>query len=128
MHRLFFRPILQQYVLDASVNGLYICVHAIGEDANRKSLDMFEHVSKTIKDAFAGAVNLDNNEGAQEDKDAVDFRFRIEHAQHIHPTDIGRFSSLGVIASMQMSHLADDGRWATDYIGKCIISYMVSFC
>jgi predicted amidohydrolase YtcJ len=46
-----------------------------------------------------------------------DLRFRIEHAQHIAPEDIARFGKLGVIASMQMTHLADDGRWATNAIG-----------
>lgn len=45
------------------------------------------------------------------------FRFRIEHAQHIAPNDIARFGTLGVIASLQMSHLADDGCWATNAIG-----------
>ncbi len=37
---------------------------------------------------------------------------RTEHAQHLSPTAIDRFSRLGVIPSMQPAHVADDGRWA----------------
>ena len=46
-----------------------------------------------------------------------DRRFRIEHAQHLAVTDIPRFRSLGVIASMQPYHAIDDGRWAEMVIG-----------
>jgi hypothetical protein len=46
-----------------------------------------------------------------------DRRFRIEHAQHLAPSDIPRFGQLGVIASMQPYHLMDDGRWAEKFIG-----------
>lgn len=45
-------------------------------------------------------------------------RFRIEHAQHIQPSDFTRFAELGVIASMQPYHLMDDGRWAEPVIGS----------
>ncbi len=44
-------------------------------------------------------------------------RDRVEHAQVIAPDDFARFASLGVIASMQPSHLLDDERWAADRIG-----------
>lgn len=47
-----------------------------------------------------------------------DHRFRIEHVQHIDPLDVKRFAQLGVIASMQPYHAADDGRWAENYISK----------
>jgi predicted amidohydrolase YtcJ len=71
-----------------------VCVHAIGDRANREVLDAFE---------AAGA------------KEA---RFRIEHAQCISPADIPRFSKLGVIASMQPTHCTSDMRWAEDRVGK----------
>jgi hypothetical protein len=48
---------------------------------------------------------------------AKDRRFRIEHAQHLRRSDIGRFGSVGVIASMQPYHAIDDGRWAEKRIG-----------
>jgi predicted amidohydrolase YtcJ len=46
-----------------------------------------------------------------------DRRFRIEHAQHLHPKDILRFKTLGVIPSMQPYHCIDDGRWAENRLG-----------
>jgi predicted amidohydrolase YtcJ len=89
--------ILERHVQGASEAGLPVMVHAIGDRAVREQLDIFERVSARLP--------------------RRDLRFRIEHSQHIAPEDIARFGKLGVIASMQMSHLADDGRWATETIG-----------
>ncbi len=77
--------------------GLRVNVHAIGDRAIRETLDTFARIAAT------------NGER--------DRRFRIEHAQHIHPDDIQRFAAEGVIASMQPYHAIDDGRWATRVIG-----------
>jgi predicted amidohydrolase YtcJ len=85
-----------QHILDADRAGLQIAVHAIGDKANRIILGMFEEAAK--------------RNGPR------DRRFRIEHAQHLSPADIPRFS-LGVIASMQPYHAIDDGRWADKRIG-----------
>ena len=54
-----------------------------------------------------------------------DRRFRIEHAQHIHPNDLKRFAQIGVIASVQPYHAIDDGRWAEKRIGheRCKTTY-----
>ena len=46
-----------------------------------------------------------------------DRRDRVEHAQVIALDDIGRFAALGVIASIQPSHLLDDERWAAGRLG-----------
>jgi hypothetical protein len=46
-----------------------------------------------------------------------DRRWRIEHAQHLHPEDISRFGRLGILASVQPYHAIDDGRWAESKIG-----------
>jgi predicted amidohydrolase YtcJ len=56
---------------------------------------------------------------------AWDRRFRVEHAQHIHPKDFRRFAKLGVIASVQPYHAIDDGRWAEKRIGheRCKTTY-----
>jgi predicted amidohydrolase YtcJ len=78
---------------------LQVQVHAIGDLAIRRQLDIFERVAKVLG------------------KPCKEFRFRIEHAQHISPADLSRFAELGVIASLQMSHLADDGCWAVAAIG-----------
>lgn len=84
-------------LLAADQAGLQICVHAIGDRANREVLDLFAEVAK--------------RNGPR------DRRFRIEHAQHIRPRDIPLFRERGVIASMQPYHAADDGRWAAKRIG-----------
>ena len=77
--------------------GLHVMVHAIGDRAIRIQLDNYARVEK---------------EDGPKDR-----RFRIEHAQHIAPSDIPRFGSLNVIASMQPYHEMDDGRWAEPIIG-----------
>jgi predicted amidohydrolase YtcJ len=47
----------------------------------------------------------------------ADLRWRIEHAQHLHPDDIGRFAKLGVIAAMQGIHCTSDGPWVYKRLG-----------
>ena len=79
-------------ILQADSAGLQVAVHAIGDRANAMVLQFY---------AEAEAAH-----GAR------DRRFRIEHAQHLRPSDIPRFAALRVIASMQPYHAVDDGRWA----------------
>ena len=88
---------LREWITGADAAGLQVMVHAIGDSAIRDLLDLF----------------LDAEE-ANGDRDR---RFRMEHAQHIHPDDIERFSVQDVIASMQPYHAIDDGRWAEKVIG-----------
>lgn len=89
--------IMHQRVKAADAAGLQIAVHAIGDSANAEMLDIYEQVEK---------------ENGPKDR-----RFRIEHAQHLHPKDIPRFKALGVIPSMQPYHCIDDGRWAEKRLG-----------
>ncbi|HSM08098.1 MAG TPA: amidohydrolase [Gemmatimonadota bacterium] len=98
---------LRRWIAGADAAGLQVAVHAIGDRAIRLLLDIFEEVG--AEEASAGA------DGAS--RPIAERRFRIEHAQHIHPDDIPRFAELGVIASMQPYHAIDDGRWAEDVIG-----------
>lgn len=88
---------LTQMAIERDRAGFQLAFHAIGDRANRIALD-----------AFAAAQKAN---GSRERRD------RIEHAQVIAPDDFARFVSLGVIASMQPSHLLDDERWATDRLG-----------
>ncbi|HVP11956.1 MAG TPA: amidohydrolase [Phycisphaerae bacterium] len=86
--------------------GFTPAIHAIGDQANHLVLDMYEQTQKT--------------NGPRPGR-----RMRIEHAQHLLPGDIARFASLGVVASMQPLHKADDGRYAEKAIGpqRCKTSY-----
>ncbi|MDH3369520.1 MAG: amidohydrolase, partial [Gemmatimonadota bacterium] len=76
-----------------------LCVHAIGDRANREVLNVYER-------AFGTAP------------DKRDLRWRIEHAQHLHPNDIPRFGQLGVIAAMQGIHATSDGPWVIPRLGE----------
>ncbi|MBN1851235.1 MAG: amidohydrolase [Pirellulales bacterium] len=91
------REDLYEQILGGDRAGLQVIVHAIGDRAIRMQLDIFEQVIT--------------------ENGARDRRFRIEHAQHIAPTDIPRFGELDIIPSMQPYHCIDDGRWAEPLIG-----------
>jgi predicted amidohydrolase YtcJ len=79
-------------------SGFQLNIHAIGDRANREVLDIYE-------EAFASHP------------DKMDLRWRIEHAQHLHPQDIPRFGRLGVIPSMQGIHCTSDGPWVFKRLG-----------
>jgi hypothetical protein len=87
----------------AARSSLQTVVHAIGDEGNHLLLNAYE----TVLAEFPKA------------------RPRVEHAQHLLAEDIPRFGRLGVIASMQPYHKADDGRYAEKRIGyeRCKTSY-----
>jgi hypothetical protein len=76
-----------------------LCVHAIGDLANRETLNVMEAAYRSHPEK-------------------KDVRWRIEHAQHLHPTDIPRFKKLGVIASMQGNHATSDGPFVVQRLGE----------
>lgn len=80
--------------------GFQVCAHAIGDRANQEILNRYEQ-------AFTETPGK-----------ASDHRFRIEHAQHLHPNDIARFAKLGVIPAMQAIHMSSDRPWAIDRLGE----------
>ena len=76
-------------------SGFQLCVHAIGDRANRETLNVFERVAAGRKD----------------------LRWRIEHAQHLSTADIPRFGALGVIAAMQGVHCTSDAPYVVERLG-----------
>jgi predicted amidohydrolase YtcJ len=76
--------------------GFQVATHAIGDHANRITLQAYGKVL-----------------GGENDK-----RFRIEHAQIVHPDDFPLFKKYSVIASIQATHATSDMRWAEDRIGN----------
>lgn len=94
-----------QRVESADKLGLQVMIHAIGDEANMRILDLYQQTAQ--------------KNGPR------DRRFRIEHAQHLRPQEYRRFCEIGVIASMQPYHIIDDGRWAEGRIGakRCASSY-----
>ena len=83
----------------AIANDLQLCVHAIGDRANRETLDIFQRVFEA-------------------NPDKTDLRWRDEHTQHLHPDDIPRFAELGVIASMQGVHCTSDAPYVVARLGE----------
>lgn len=82
----------------AMQNGYQLCVHAIGDRANRETLDIFERAFKA-------------------NPAKTDLRWRVEHAQHLSAADIPRFGKLGVIAAMQGIHCTSDAPYVLERLG-----------
>ncbi|MEM6723209.1 MAG: amidohydrolase [Bacteroidota bacterium] len=82
-------------------NGLQLCVHAIGDRANREVIDI-----------FANAFDQQPEEVVR------DFRWRVEHAQHVNVEDIPRFAKHGIIASMQGVHCTSDAPFVEKRLGE----------
>ena len=82
----------------AMAHGYQLAVHAIGDRANRETLDIFERAFKA-------------------NPAKKDLRWRVEHAQHISAQDIPRFGRLGVIASMQGIHCTSDAPYVLERLG-----------
>jgi predicted amidohydrolase YtcJ len=78
-------------------NNLQLCVHAIGDRANRETIDL-----------FAAQIKNDRNK---------DHRWRVEHAQHVNPAEIPRFKEWNVIASMQSVHCTSDAPYVPKRLG-----------
>ena len=80
-------------------HDLQLCVHAIGDRANRETLNIFESAFKTSPEKKG-------------------LRWRVEHAQHLNALDIPRFGALGVIAAMQGIHCTSDAPYVIARLGE----------
>jgi predicted amidohydrolase YtcJ len=88
----------EKMVVTADKLGFQIGVHAIGDKGNNWTLNAFE--------------KAENENGKRNS------RHRDEHAQTLQPSDIPRFSRLGVIASMQPTHCISDKKFCEKRIGS----------
>jgi predicted amidohydrolase YtcJ len=77
--------------------GFQVWTHAIGDRANRVTLDAYEKALAAVRPA--------------------DPRPRIEHVQILTLRDAERFGKLGVIASVQPTHATSDMPWAESRLG-----------
>ncbi|GAA6206178.1 amidohydrolase family protein [Thalassotalea sp. SU-HH00458] len=89
---------LSHYINSAMQAGFQVNTHAIGDNANKIVLDLYQTAIKK------------NNSKA--------LRHRVEHAQILRLIDIPRFHDLGIIASMQATHATSDKNMAVDRIGE----------
>ena len=91
-------------MIEALKKGVQIETHAIGDYTNRYVLDLYEEAFKAVPEAN-------------------DPRWRIEHAQIIHPDDQDRSAKLGVIAVIEASTVKGDLYFAPDRIGSERLKY-----
>ncbi len=87
--------VLKETARLAEKNGYQLCTHAIGDLGIRETLNIYEPYTKNH-----------------------DLRWRIEHAQHIDPSDLPRFAFAGIIAAMQPNHATSDGPWVPKRLGE----------
>ena len=102
----FDQATLNKLASERVANGFQLGFHAIGDRAAQMALD-----------AFAFAAKNPQAHAAPSSKSPHDFRFRIEHDQVIAPDQFAQYKKLGVVASVQPSHLLTDMNWAVDRIG-----------
>ncbi len=77
-------------------HGYQVATHCIGDSANRLMLQI-----------YAGILGGPN-----------DHRWRIEHAQVVHPDDFDLFGQYNIIPSIQTIHATSDMLWAIDRLGS----------
>ena len=86
----------QKYAPLLYEKGFQMNVHCIGDSANRMILDVYGSVLQGVNDK----------------------RWRIEHAQVIHPDDFEKFKAYTIIPSIQSTHATSDMYWAKDRLGE----------
>jgi predicted amidohydrolase YtcJ len=87
----------ERLVEKALRGGFQVWTHAIGDRANRETLDAYRKALDAAHPA--------------------DPRMRIEHAQVLSLRDVPRFAKLGVIASVQPTHATSDMPWVESRLG-----------
>ncbi len=90
---------MERLVEQAVPTGMAPHVHAIGTKGVRIILDIYEKVLKEY------------------DLTDSDHRWRVIHAQVVHPDDFARFGELNLVAEVNPYHISDDMRWMEERIG-----------
>jgi predicted amidohydrolase YtcJ len=91
---------LEKLLVAAVKTGVPPHVHAIGDQGVRMLLDVYERVL------------------TQERLLDTDHRWRVIHAQVVHPNDFERFGRMKLVAEVNPYHVSDDMRWMEERIGK----------
>ena len=113
---------LNKLAAQRAAAGFQLGFHAIGDRANHIALNAMAVAEEKAVPASEAAPALKPDAAivttASAETQPADLRFRIEHAQVVEETeDFDRFAELGVIASMQPSHLLTDMAWAEARLG-----------
>jgi len=88
--------VLENYCQLAYQNNFAVATHCIGDGANRETLKIYARIL-----------------GGENDR-----RWRIEHAQIIHPDDFHYFGDYNILPSVQTTHATSDMYWAEDRVGS----------
>ena len=90
---------MEQLLEQAVATGVPPHIHAIGDLGTRIILDLYEKILTEH-----GIVESDH-------------RWRVIHAQVVHPDDFPRFGRLHLVAEVNPYHVSDDMRWMEERIG-----------
>ncbi|RMJ05109.1 hypothetical protein CDV36_014212 [Fusarium kuroshium] len=116
-----------------AADGYQVNIHAIGDLANRNAIDALEAAlvqqclnEATAQDASPSASDDATKQSTNDSQDQAKalsacqsrHRFRIEHAQIIHPDDQRRIHSIGIIPSIQPTHATSDMKYALSRLGS----------
>jgi len=88
----YYREVIE----NALENNFQVNTHAIGDSANRFIIDLYAEYLKGPNDR----------------------RWRVEHAQIVHPDDFNKFGSFSIIPSIQATHCTSDMYWADERLGE----------
>ncbi|KAJ4316642.1 hypothetical protein N0V84_007762 [Fusarium piperis] len=109
-----------------AADGYQVNIHAIGDLANRNAIDALEAalVQQCLNEATAQDASPSTSDDATRDQAKAlascqsRHRFRIEHAQIIHPDDQRRIHSIGILPSIQPTHATSDMKYALSRLGS----------
>ncbi|RSM10435.1 hypothetical protein CEP52_003598 [Fusarium oligoseptatum] len=116
-----------------AADGYQVNIHAIGDLANRNAIDALEAalVQQCLNEATAQDASPSASDDATKQQTSDSqyqakalaacqsrHRFRIEHAQIIHPDDQRRIHSIGIIPSIQPTHATSDMKYALSRLGS----------
>jgi len=96
---------MEAYVKSIATTKFQLNTHCIGDAANRKILELYGK--------YLGEKNQR--------------RWRIEHAQVIHPNDFVLYKKYAVVPSVQPTHATSDMHWAENRLGKNRIKYAYAY-
>jgi predicted amidohydrolase YtcJ len=127
---------LNAMTTERAAAGFQIGFHAIGDKADTMAIDAFASTDKPGERVAERTYRNCMARGTPKESGILDhclvripralatkYRFRIEHAQVLLPADFDRFQQLGIIASMQPSHLLTDMAWAESRLGPERVKY-----
>jgi predicted amidohydrolase YtcJ len=97
-HGLLLTPLdkLEDLCRRAYEHNFAIATHCIGDSANRETLKIYADILEGKNDR----------------------RWRIEHAQIIHPDDFHYFGEFNIVPSVQSTHATSDMYWADERVGE----------